>query len=744
MFSIIYKINFKKYYICVSKNQKFEYEYLLFENKLYKIIYENIKKNELYIGTNNQKQSIFVKPNNIYNYNIEHTINRINITIIEPNNYEINETELLANMYAYLKDLFVFNNMEIILNNCKILISFKEFDKYYLINENTKIIINNRNNYKLYNYIVDIDDTILSYISLNVKYMNGCYKRNFLDDIYLLHKEDFEIELNKNKNCLYIGKKFNVFSNNCEFVVCITYIDLLLQNDQKKTSGYTIYNFVGDNIKYNKVLCQKDCVIYERSNKNKIDLHIIIENGPITNHIYDIEKLTSALYNILKLNYIKINDKINVNVENDILIIKIICIENTFDETIAFYINETTNINITVRNNVEKKLFAYNPKLIYDIETIDVYIQKYDDTIINLFGFKENKIPEIQESDVINIVRNTLYILYNDETTLYKNKMVLKFKNIIVKNQEILNTCVLNFTYKTKINIFKDVSCNIQLINDSKINNGSNITISIDEIKNMKNKLLENGIAGMDTQIDKIIKEILLPRTNFVNDKLKKFIKYPKGIILYGPPGTGKTSLARNIGKVIGITDCRIQMINAPEIFAKYVGVSEENIRKLFKAPKEDKHNLHLIIIDECDSIFRAREQIDSSSGKNDVLNQFLSLLDGLEIINNIIIIGITNRFSVLDKAVLRPGRMNCHIEISLPTERERLEIIKLYHTRIEGSVNFDTINFDDLITFTKGFSGAEIENIYTKVIELVIETQFNEKEIIITNEILYNIIQQK
>jgi ATP-dependent 26S proteasome regulatory subunit len=741
MFSIIYKINFKKYYICVSKNQKFEYQYLLFSNKLYKIIYENINKNELYIGTNNQKQSIFVKPNNIYNYNIEHTINRINITIIEPNNYEINETELLTNMYAYLTDLFVFNNMEIILNNCKILITFNEFDKYYLINENTKIIINNRNNYKFYNYIVNIDETILSYISLNVKYINGCYKRNFLDDIYLLQKKDFEIELHKNKNCLYIGKKFNVFSNNCEFVVCITYIDLLLQNDQKKTSGYTIYNFVGDNIKYNKIICEKGCVINDgHEYHKKIDLQIIIENGPITNHIYDIDKLTPALYNILKLNYIKINDKINVNVENDILIIKIICIKNTFDETIAFYINEDTNINITVHNNVEKKLFAHNPKLIYDIETIDVYIQKYVDDY-----FKENKIPEIQESDVINAVRNTLYILYN-ETTLYKNKMILKFKNIIVKNQEISNKCVLKFTYKTKINIFKDVSCNnIQLMNDCKINNGSNITISIDEIKNIKNKLLENRIAGMDTQIDKIIKEILLPRSNFINDNLKKFIKYPKGIILYGPPGTGKTTLARNIGKVIGITDCRIQMINAPEIFAKYVGESEENIRKLFKKPKEDKHNLHLIIIDECDSIFRAREQIDSSSGKNDVLNQFLSLLDGLEIINNIIIIGITNRFSVLDKAILRPGRMNCHIEISLPTERERLEIIKLYHTTIEGSVNFDTINFDNLITFTKGFSGAEIENIYTKVIELVIETQFNEKEeIIITNEILFNIIQQK
>jgi vesicle-fusing ATPase len=310
-----------------------------------------------------------------------------------------------------------------------------------------------------------------------------------------------------------------------------------------------------------------------------------------------------------------------------------------------------------------------------------------------------------------------------------------------VNDKKNLENCLLKFNYTTKINIIKNDNCNIKLITSSLLKNGSNLNMSIDEIKNIKTKLIDNGLSGMDIQIDKIIKEILLPRSNFINDTFKRIIKLPKGILLYGPPGTGKTSLARNIAKIIGIPNDRIKMLNAPEIFSKWLGESEENIRKLFKDAKEDKNNLHLVIIDEIDSILKSRSITSCDTNKSDIVNQFLGEMDGLDSVNNIIIIGITNKIDMLDSAILRPGRFGCKIFCGLPNDQERLNIIKLYHNRIVDSVNFNEIDFDKLVKITNGFSGAQIEDIYVKIVELIIESQFNGNDIVITNEIINNIV---
>jgi SpoVK/Ycf46/Vps4 family AAA+-type ATPase len=95
----------------------------------------------------------------------------------------------------------------------------------------------------------------------------------------------------------------------------------------------------------------------------------------------------------------------------------------------------------------------------------------------------------------------------------------------------------------------------------------------------------------------------------------------------------------------------------------------------------------------------------------------------------------------MLDSAILRPGRFGCKIYCGLPNEEERLNIIKLYHDRIVNAVNFDEIYFDKLVEITNGFSGAQIEDIYVKIVELVIESQFNGNNIIINNEIINNIV---
>lgn len=731
MFNLIENPNIEEYQIIASNKRKFENNYLLCVDKLYKIKYDNIKKNDLLIKGYTSSKNV-----SICEYNIQNIIDRIDIQIIDSIKYEINEKELLNNIYIYLKDLFVFDKMKINLNNIKLLVTFTAFNKYYLINNETKIIIRSTNNYKLYNNIFDIDNKSLIYITFNISHIHGSFKRNLLDDINLINTKDFDKELDNNKNCLYDNKKFNFFSNNCEFEAIVTFMNLSLEEKQKKISSETIYNFTEDNIINKKVYTNN--VFIANDNKTKHNISIVIEECPKKNHIYDLYKLQEQIYNKLKFNYVKLHDKFKINIDDDILIIKIMDIDNPKHS--AIYISDEI-IRLSIQNNSIDNIFAYKPELTHYVESLDVNIKKYNNiSFKSLFGGDDkNSIPEIDINDITNLIRNTHYFLYNDLTHI-KDKFVFEYSNIIVKDKLLLNDCLLKIVYCTKINIIVSDECNIKLIN-SNLSNGSNINMTIEEIKNIKTKLVEYGLTGMDEQIDKVIREVLLPRSNFINEKFKKIIKLPKGILLYGPPGTGKTTLARNIAKVIGITNDRIKMLNATEIFSKFLGESEENIRKLFKSAKEDKKNLHLVIIDEVDSIFKSRSSSSCDNSKSDVVNQFLGEMDGLESINNIIIIGITNKIDLIDSAILRPGRFSCKIYCGLPNEKERLNIIKLYHNRIIESVNFDKINFDKLVKITNNFSGAQIEYIYVKIVELVIESQFNEKEIIITNKIINDII---
>ena len=122
------------------------------------------------------------------------------------------------------------------------------------------------------------------------------------------------------------------------------------------------------------------------------------------------------------------------------------------------------------------------------------------------------------------------------------------------------------------------------------------------------------------------------------------------------------------------------KIINGPELLDKYVGGSEEKMRNLFKEAEEDEARygedspLHVLIFDEIDAICKSRGSMNSSSGVQDnLVNQFLSKIDGVEALNNILVIGMTNRKDLIDEAVLRPGRLEIHKEIGLPSEEGRM-----------------------------------------------------------------------
>ena len=258
---------------------------------------------------------------------------------------------------------------------------------------------------------------------------------------------------------------------------------------------------------------------------------------------------------------------------------------------------------------------------------------------------------------------------------------------------------------------------NIDLASDS-----SNLKISS---KVMKAKALtkfgfnfnEMGVGGLDTEISNIFRRAFTTRL-YPAAYLEKYgIHHVKGILLYGPPGTGKTLIARTLANALNVKEFKV--VNGPELFDKYVGETEKKIRDLFaNAEKDQKDNgddagLHVIVFDEIDSICRARGTVNTGTGVHDsAVNQLLTKIDGVNSLNNIIVIGMTNRKDLIDEAILRPGRLELHIEIGLPDEKGRQQIFNIHTKKMrENKVLGDDVDLAQLAKLTKNYTGADIES---------------------------------
>lgn len=227
------------------------------------------------------------------------------------------------------------------------------------------------------------------------------------------------------------------------------------------------------------------------------------------------------------------------------------------------------------------------------------------------------------------------------------------------------------------------------------------------------------GIGGLDEQFKRMFRTAFASRI-FPGLVKQLGINHIRGILLYGPPGCGKTLIARQIGKILNAREPKI--INGPEVLDKFVGGSEEKIRALFAdAEKEqlemgDHSMLHIIIFDEMDAIMKTRGSTHDSTGVSDsIVNQLLSKIDGVDALNNILIIGMTNRKDMIDEAILRPGRLEIHIEITLPSEEGRMQIlnIKTSEMRKSNRITEEVVrNLPALAHMTKNFTGAELEGL--------------------------------
>uniref|UniRef100_A0A7S2MX11 Vesicle-fusing ATPase n=1 Tax=Helicotheca tamesis TaxID=374047 RepID=A0A7S2MX11_9STRA len=228
------------------------------------------------------------------------------------------------------------------------------------------------------------------------------------------------------------------------------------------------------------------------------------------------------------------------------------------------------------------------------------------------------------------------------------------------------------------------------------------------------------GIGGLDSEFNEIFRRAFASRIWPAHIIKQMGINHVRGMLLYGPPGCGKTLIARQIGKVLNAREPKI--VNGPEILDKYVGGSEEKVRELFaEAEKEqleagDHSMLHIIILDEMDAICKSRGTVRDGTGVSDsVVNQLLSKIDGVDSLNNILLIGMTNRKDMIDDALLRPGRLEVHVEIGLPDTKGRMQILGIHtnNMREANRLQPEVIKrLDEIAERTKNFSGAEIEGL--------------------------------
>ncbi|RYJ13557.1 AAA family ATPase [Halogeometricum borinquense] len=208
-------------------------------------------------------------------------------------------------------------------------------------------------------------------------------------------------------------------------------------------------------------------------------------------------------------------------------------------------------------------------------------------------------------------------------------------------------------------------------------------------------------IGGLDEELDLVREMIELPLSEpevFAH----LGVDPPKGVLLHGPPGTGKTLIAKAVATEV---DATFITISGPEIMSKFKGESEEKLREKFEEARTNAPAI--IFFDEIDSIATKRD--DGGDVENRVVGQLLSLMDGLDARGDVIVIGATNRVDSLDPALRRGGRFDREIEIGVPNEVGRREILEVHTRRMPLA---DDVDMDRLAARTHGFVGADLESL--------------------------------
>lgn len=293
----------------------------------------------------------------------------------------------------------------------------------------------------------------------------------------------------------------------------------------------------------------------------------------------------------------------------------------------------------------------------------------------------------------------------------------------IVKLLSMVSTCAVNrVTDQNGISLLQKMKLteNPQLQTDL-----ANLHVSMDDFancigewKNITRSITFEDIGALEKVKEELTMSILLPSK--YPEKFASFgISRPSGVLLYGPPGCGKTLIAKAVSNM---SHCNFLSIKGPELITKYVGDSEKHLRDLFQKAK----NLSpcVLFFDEIDSLCGKRGQNDFG---NRIVNQILTLLDGMEDRGEVYLIGATNRIDALDSALMRPGRFDKVVEVSLPNREEAQEIFRKCISKVPHE------EFDFSVLFLDGFSGADIAGIVKEAAIMCLKSNFDVENLKIT-----------
>lgn len=737
--------------------------------------YNDIKK---YIFTNKILVTAFGKDvNYIDNLSINLTI-KSNIRIVA------NKNDIVSCILDKLKYHIVSLGQlySIIYKDIPMDISIENIDGKSIGKVDRKTLINLKffdDNIIIYNKVVTINKNDVRV------YVNKCIDLNMVDDTpdILPKKQDiisrFPLILDKNTINLYFLKtikgsfidndEFIYRNNDFEFTFIINVIGI-----NKKTRYKTMYKFALDDEKIDIQSNVKDVIIIENTmNANKIyfictppyqqiyniDDYIIFVEDVLNDIRKKIKSITlEQIYKYInqskeinfKINDIspKMNEKTmynlvyksddnNDNVDN---VDKVNNVDNVDNALLNTNIPSPTKIRFSATNQ-SKFIFVKN-KIPLEIDEITFKIKT---TIGSLFGFPitENKSKIFDSNKMEKKIREVCYnrTAIHHQTTIHYmgDEYTIVVTEILFKNKEIGKNGMENSKMKKNHNkyftyglITSDSRIKFKLSKKDKtsiINTNKN-----DELLKQPLEELGKHVGGLTQQLEKIIRTICLARGKLKEEFIERGLKHERGIILHGPPGTGKTTIARNLGKIIGCEGERFRLMSGPEIFNKYVGQSEKNVREIFK-PAEDAWKkygidspIYMIVIDEIDAMIPARDGDSSHRVSSSVVNQFLAKLDGLEQFENFICIGITNRIELLDPAAIRPGRLGTHIKIDLPDKSDRIKIFEIHTKKLVESNKMLNINFNKLSELTDKFSGADIEGV-VKIASMMSLERLNKME---------------
>ena len=301
--------------------------------------------------------------------------------------------------------------------------------------------------------------------------------------------------------------------------------------------------------------------------------------------------------------------------------------------------------------------------------------------------------------------------------------------DILPVKTRLMGTPIIEF----KVTALKpENACIISPLTDFEIND-------IAEFEGSK-KITYEDIGGLKTELARVREMIELP---IRHPELFETIgvEPPKGVLLYGPPGTGKTLIAKAVASESG---ANFYPIAGPEIISKYYGESEQKLREVFEEAEAKAPSI--IFIDELDSIAPRREEVTGEVERR-VVAQLLTMLDGITSRGQVIVIGATNRPDSIDSALRRPGRFDREIEIGVPSEEDRLEILKI-HTRnmpLEGFAAFHAVQhptertvqkyensrdrlLSTLASVSRGFVGADLAALAREAAVIALRRQVDSK----------------